>query len=96
MRKVLFNFFFTAGKKVIWFVFGRKTIKFLIFQDQYVIIGNHRDSWTLGAMDPTSGTAVILELARTLMTMKNNGSWKPKRSVLFMSWGAEEYGKFEI
>lgn len=44
-------------------------------------------------MDPTSGTAVILELARALMSMKKNGSWKPKRSILFMSWGAEEYGK---
>ncbi len=60
--------------------------------DRYVILGNHRDAWSLGAMDPTSGTAVILELARVLMIMKKNGSWKPKRSVLFMSWGAEEYG----
>ncbi len=56
------------------------------------MVGNHRDAWSLGAMDPTSGTAVLLELARVLMTMKKNGSWKPKRSVMFMSWGAEEYG----
>lgn len=63
-----------------------------IEQDQYVIIGNHRDAWTLGAMDPTSGTAVLLELARVLMAMKKEGTWKPRRSVMFLSWGAEEYG----
>ena len=62
-----------------------------------MIIGNHRDSWTLGALDPTSGTALLLELARVLSLMKKEGSWKPKRSVMFMSWGAEEYGtKLEL
>jgi N-acetylated-alpha-linked acidic dipeptidase len=57
-----------------------------------VIIGNHRDAWSFGAMDPTSGTAVLLEVARVLALLKKNGSWKPRRSVMFMNWGAEEYG----
>lgn len=56
------------------------------------MIGNHRDSWTLGSLDPSSGTAVMLELARVLMKLKKENNWSPKRSVMFLSWGAEEYG----
>jgi hypothetical protein len=29
---------------------------------RYVIIGNHRDAWTFGAVDPNSGTAAMLEV----------------------------------
>lgn len=29
--------------------------------DRYVILGNHRDAWVFGAMDPSSGTCVMLE-----------------------------------
>lgn len=67
-------------------------IKGTVEEDQYVLVGNHRDAWNLGSLDPTSGTATILEMARVLMTMKKNGSWKPRRSVVFLSWGSEEYG----
>jgi hypothetical protein len=28
-----------------------------------VIIGNHRDAWTFGAVDPNSGTAAMLEVS---------------------------------
>lgn len=34
--------------------------------DRYVIYGNHRDSWVHGAIDPSSGTSVMLELSRVL------------------------------
>ena len=30
--------------------------------DKYVIIGNHRDAWVFGAIDPSSGTCVLLEV----------------------------------
>ncbi|KAG8491519.1 hypothetical protein CXB51_014891 [Gossypium anomalum] len=30
--------------------------------DRFVILGNHRDAWTFGAVDPNSGTAALLEL----------------------------------
>ena len=56
------------------------------------MIGNHRDSWTLGSMDPSSGTALLIELSRVLMKLKKENKWRPKRSVMFLSWGAEEYG----
>ena len=32
--------------------------------DHLVILGNHHDAWTFGAVDPNSGTAVLIELAR--------------------------------
>ncbi len=55
-------------------------------------MGNHRDAWTFGALDPTGGTVVLLEIARVLAELKKRGEWTPKRSVLFLNWGAEEYG----
>jgi hypothetical protein len=38
--------------------------------DRYVLIGNHRDAWVLGAMDPSSGTAAMLEMARAFSVMR--------------------------
>lgn len=38
----------------------------LLSTDRYVIYGNHRDSWVHGAIDPSSGTSVMLELSRVL------------------------------
>uniref|UniRef100_A0A7N6AXH8 Uncharacterized protein n=1 Tax=Anabas testudineus TaxID=64144 RepID=A0A7N6AXH8_ANATE len=60
--------------------------------DRYVIYGNHRDSWVHGAIDPSSGTSVMLELTRVLGRMVKQGQWRPRRSIIFGSWGAEEFG----
>ncbi|XP_019954710.2 aminopeptidase NAALADL1 [Paralichthys olivaceus] len=60
--------------------------------DRYVIYGNHRDSWVHGAIDPSSGTSVMLELTRVLGQMVKQGKWRPRRSIIFGSWGAEEFG----
>uniref|UniRef100_A0A4W6EMD2 Aminopeptidase NAALADL1 n=1 Tax=Lates calcarifer TaxID=8187 RepID=A0A4W6EMD2_LATCA len=60
--------------------------------DRYVIYGNHRDSWVHGAIDPSSGTSVMLELSRVLGKMVKQGKWRPRRSIIFGSWGAEEFG----
>lgn len=59
--------------------------------DQVVVVGNHRDAWTPGAVDPNSGTAAMLEAARGLGAAAKAG-WKPKRTILLCSWDAEEYG----
>ncbi|XLR00505.1 hypothetical protein S83_066703, partial [Arachis hypogaea] len=32
---------------------------------RYVILGNHRDAWAFGAVDPNSGTAALLEIGVT-------------------------------
>ncbi|XP_052047710.1 aminopeptidase NAALADL1 [Apodemus sylvaticus] len=60
--------------------------------DRYVIYGNHRDSWVHGAVDPSSGTAVLLEISRVLGTLLKKGSWRPRRTIILASWGAEEFG----
>uniref|UniRef100_A0A670K167 Aminopeptidase NAALADL1 n=1 Tax=Podarcis muralis TaxID=64176 RepID=A0A670K167_PODMU len=68
--------------------------KFLLLPplDRYVLYGNHRDSWVHGAIDPSSGTAVMLEISRVLGKMVKEGKWRPRRSIIFGSWGAEEFG----
>lgn len=56
-----------------------------------MILGNHRDAWTFGAVDPNSGTAALLEVARRLMKLQEKG-WKPRRTIVLCNWDAEEYG----
>ncbi len=56
-----------------------------------MIVGNHRDAWVLGAVDPHSGSAALLELARSLSIMYQEG-WRPRRTIVLCSWDAEEYG----
>ena len=55
------------------------------------MIGNHRDAWVHGAVDPSSGTAATLETCRALGEAVKAG-WKPRRTILYASWDAEEYG----
>lgn len=59
--------------------------------DRWVIMGNHRDAWTFGAVDPNSGTSAMLEVGRGLGQIMKAG-WKPRRTVFLCSWDAEEYG----
>ena len=59
--------------------------------DRYVVICNHRDAWGYGAVDPSSGTAIMMEVARVLGE-KVKAGWRPRRSIVFASWAAEEAG----
>lgn len=59
--------------------------------DRFVLLGNHRDAWTFGAVDPNSGTAALLEVANRLQKLQKRG-WKPRRTIVFCNWDAEEYG----
>jgi N-acetylated-alpha-linked acidic dipeptidase len=61
------------------------------FPDQWVMYGNHHDAWVNGAADPASGLAALLETARSLADLVKQG-WRPKRTVLFAIWDAEEFG----
>jgi N-acetylated-alpha-linked acidic dipeptidase len=58
--------------------------------DQWVVLGNHRDAWVYGAVDPSSGSASLLEVARILGTLKRQGH-RPRRSLVLASWDAEEW-----
>lgn len=61
--------------------------------DRYVLIGSHRDAWLFGAADPSSGTAALTEISRAVGLMLKDG-WRPRRTLKFCSWGAEEFGLF--
>ena len=58
---------------------------------QWVITGNHRDAWVYGAVDPNSGSAAQLEAVHGVGELLKTG-WKPKRTIVFASWDAEEFG----
>jgi N-acetylated-alpha-linked acidic dipeptidase len=58
--------------------------------DQWVLMGNHRDAWAFGGIDPSSGTASMMELSRALGELKKKG-WRPRRSLVICSWDGEEY-----
>lgn len=48
------------------------SISFVI--DRQVILGNHRDAWVFGAVDPNSGTAGLMSLAKVIGQLrKDNG-----------------------
>lgn len=72
----------------IWTVTGR--IRGTDDPDSLVIAGNHRDAWIYGGVDPSSGSAALMELARTLGALARQGA-RPKRTIVFASWDAEEF-----
>ena len=77
-----------GATRPIWVVEGR--IRGSEEPDKYVVLGNHRDAWVFGAVDPSSGTATQLELARVLGGLAREGK-RPRRSIVFASWDAEEW-----
>jgi N-acetylated-alpha-linked acidic dipeptidase len=79
----------TAAFKTIWNTFGH--IRGSEFPDELVIIGGHRDAWGPGAADNVSGTTSVLEAARALADLARRGM-RPKRTVVFATWDAEEWG----
>ncbi len=77
-----------GATRPIWVVEGR--ITGTEEPDKYVVLGNHRDAWVFGAVDPSSGTATQMELARVLGAQARAGQ-RPKRTLVFASWDAEEW-----
>ena len=57
---------------------------------QIVLLSNHHDAWTYGGVDPSSGTATALELARVLGDLQRRGI-RPRRTIVFGIWDAEEF-----
>jgi len=46
------------------------------FLDRLILLGNHRDAWVFGGIDPSSGTACMLEIGKALgMKYKQGMSW---------------------
>jgi N-acetylated-alpha-linked acidic dipeptidase len=76
-------------RRIIWDVIGK--VKGTEYPNEWVIAGNHRDAWSFGAVDPSSGTAAMLESVHGLGALLKLG-WRPRRTIVFCSWDAEEEG----
>jgi N-acetylated-alpha-linked acidic dipeptidase len=57
--------------------------------EQWVIRGNHHDGWVFGASDPLSGQVALLAEAKAIGGLVKAG-WRPKRTLIYASWDAEE------
>ena len=77
------------AERTVWDVIGK--IAGADFPDEWVVAGNHRDAWVYGAVDPSSGTTAMLEAVHGVGVLLGQG-WKPRRTLLFCSWDAEEEG----
>ena len=63
--------------------------------DSLIIIGAHHDTVYMaqGAVDDSSGTATVLEMARQFGLIESQMG-KPKHTIYFCTWGGEEEGLF--
>jgi N-acetylated-alpha-linked acidic dipeptidase len=77
------------GQRRLVDVVGR--ITGMDFPDEWIIVGSHRDAWVFGAADSVSGHVSMMSVARAMGAMLRTG-WRPRRSVLFVSWDGEEPG----
>src|ERR1700733_12988909 len=59
--------------------------------EEWIVLGNHRDAWVFGGVDPSSGTASLMELTRALGKLAKAGS-RPRRTIVVCSWDGEEVG----
>jgi N-acetylated-alpha-linked acidic dipeptidase len=57
--------------------------------DEWIIRGNHHDAWVYGADDPLSGLVALLEEARALGVLLNEG-WQSRRTIVYCAWDGEE------
>ncbi|MBW8772920.1 MAG: M20/M25/M40 family metallo-hydrolase [Gemmatimonadetes bacterium] len=75
--------------KHIYDTFG--TIRGTTFPNEVVMIGAHRDAWGPGTWDNISGTVSVLEAAHAWSEAARHGH-RPKRTLVFATWDAEEWG----
>ncbi len=61
------------------------------YPDEWILLGNHRDGWEFGGVDPSSGTASMMEMTRAIGDLTKDGV-RPKRTLIVCSWDGEEVG----
>jgi N-acetylated-alpha-linked acidic dipeptidase len=59
--------------------------------DEWVVRGNHHDGWVFGAEDPLSGNIALMSEAKAIGALVKDG-WRPRRTLVYCSWDAEEPG----
>jgi N-acetylated-alpha-linked acidic dipeptidase len=89
--KVSMQVHLNSPRRTIWNVIAK--IPGTEKPEEIVLMGNHRDAWAYGGVDPNSGTVALLEVARGLAVLLKQG-WRPRRSIWLCSWDAEEQGEF--
>ncbi|GMV04081.1 MAG: hypothetical protein AMXMBFR53_03620 [Gemmatimonadota bacterium] len=83
--KLAFNWELTPAYDVIAVLRGSEA------PDEWVVRGNHIDGWNFGAGDPLSGMVALMEEARAVGELARAG-WRPKRTIVYAGWDAEEPG----
>jgi N-acetylated-alpha-linked acidic dipeptidase len=78
-----------TGLKSIWNTVA--TVQGSTWPDEWIIIGGHRDAWCYGTEDNAAGCASSVAAAEAFAKLQKEGI-RPKRSVLFVTWDAEEWG----
>ncbi|XP_019740296.1 transferrin receptor 1b [Hippocampus comes] len=71
-------------------VFG--VIEGFVDSDQYVVLGAQRDAWGKGYARAAVGSSVLMELAKAFKDLVERDGVRPRRSLVFASWSAGEYG----
>lgn len=59
--------------------------------ERMVYVGCHHDAWGFGAVDATAGLICLVESARSFGELAARGV-RPRRTIKFCAWGAEEHG----
>ena len=87
--KVNLHLEFDWGLRTAYNPIGR--LKGSVYPDEWIMRGNHHDGWAQGAADPISGMVSLMEEARAIGELVKTG-WRPKRSLIYAGWDAEEPG----
>jgi len=87
--KIHMNIQMDYGQRRLINVVGK--IPGAVAPDEWIVVGSHRDAWVYGASDSVSGHVSMMAVARAMSEMMKKG-WRPRRSVLFVSWDGEEPG----
>ncbi|KAM4771086.1 transferrin receptor protein 1 [Rhinophrynus dorsalis] len=77
-------------EKKIYNIFG--VIRGFEEPDRYVVVGAQRDAKGPGVVKAGVGTSLLLELAHIFSDMVKIDGYRPRRSIVFASWGAGEFG----
>lgn len=58
--------------------------------EKRIVVGSHRDAWCLGAADPGTGTAIMLDVVRVFGELRRQ-NWRPLRTIEFASWDSASF-----
>ncbi|ODV76108.1 Zn-dependent exopeptidase [Cyberlindnera jadinii NRRL Y-1542] len=59
-------------------------------KDKVLVIGAARDAPCTGAVNPNTGTVILLELINVLYKLRTKFNWKPLRTIRFISLGGSQ------